>query len=350
MNRRFQRRSLAVALSAFFFVSASGSADEQSFLPNMLRFANPTGIAATFSTAGKVDLTGPFFQSLGTNGRACVSCHQPSTGWTVTPANVQARFDATGGTDPIFRTNDGSNSPDADVSTLEARRAAYSMLLSKGLIRVGIAVPTGADVEFVLDAVDDPYDYASAKELSLFRRPLPSTNLKFLSTVMWDGRETFKDATSQDCILGTASCFATLHFDLTDQSNAATQGHAQAVQPLTPELREAIVAFEMGLFTAQVHDAEAGDLTARHASGGPNALPQQAFYFGINDVVSGDYKTGALFNNVVFSLYDAWNTPENNGLADGDPYSVVEARRAVARGQTLFNTKSITITGVKGLN
>src|SRR5256884_6057636 len=247
MNGRFHRRSIAVALAALFFVSASGSADEQSFLPNMLRFANPTGVAATFSTAGKIDLTGPFFQSLGTNGRACVSCHQPSTGWTVTPANVQARFDATDGTDPIFRTNDGSNSPAADVSTLEARRAAYSMLLSKGLIRVGIGIPQNA--EFSLMSVDDPYGHASASELSLFRRPLPSTNLKFLSTIMWDGRETFKDPVSQDCILGTANCFASLHFNLVDQSNSATMGHAQAAQPLTAEQREAIVTFEMGLFT-----------------------------------------------------------------------------------------------------
>ena len=206
MNGRFHRRSIAVALAALFFVSASGGADEQSFLPNMLRFANPTGVAATFSTAGKIDLTGPFFQSLGTNGRACVSCHQPSTGWTVTPANVQARFDATAGTDPIFRTNDGSTSPNADVSTLEARRAAYSMLLSKGLIRVGIGMPPNqfvSNAEFELIAVDDPYGYASAGELSLFRRPLPSTNVKFLSTVMADGRETFKDPASQDCVLGT---------------------------------------------------------------------------------------------------------------------------------------------------
>ena len=92
------------------------------------------------------------------------------------------------------------------------------MLLSKGLIRVGIGIPH--DAEFDLVAVDDPYGYASAAELSLFRRPLPSTNLKFLSTVMFDGRETFKDSASQDCILGTTNCFATIHFDLADQSNA----------------------------------------------------------------------------------------------------------------------------------
>jgi hypothetical protein len=344
MNRRFRRRHLAVVLAALCLVSASGTAGEQSFLPNMLPFADPTGLAATFSTAGKVDLTGPFFQSLGSNGRACVSCHQPSAGWTVTPENVQARFDATRGTDPIFRPNDGSNSPAADVSTLEARRAAYSMLLSKGLIRIGMGIPVGAEFELV--AVDDPYHYASASELSLFRRPLPATNLKFLSTIMWDGRETFKDPASQDCILGTTTCFASLHFDLADQANSATTGHAQAAQPLTTAQREAIVGFESSLFTAQLVDDEAGELTARQAHGGPQYLSQQNVYFGINDVVAGDYRTGALFNPTVFKLYAAWDTIERRGGEAGRD----EARRAVARGENLFNSKPIQITGVKGLN
>src|SRR5215471_9884751 len=298
LSRRFERRQLAVALAVLFLVNAPGMAGEKNFLPNMARFDNPTGVAATFSTAGNIDLTGPFFQSLGTNGRACVSCHQPSSGWTITPRNVQARFDATGGTEPIFHPNDGSNSPIADVSTVDARRAAYSMLLSKGLIRVGIGLP--AIREFELVAVDDPYGYASANELSLFRRPLPATNLKFLSTVMFDGRETFLDPTSTNCILGSTKCFATIHFDLADQANGATIGHAQAAQPLTDAQREAIVAFETTLFTAQVFDDEAGELTARQALGGPQYLSRQDSYFGINDVVSGDYRTHALFVPNVF--------------------------------------------------
>src|SRR3989442_369561 len=74
----------------------------------------------------------------------------------------------------------------ADVPTVEARRGAYGLLLRKGLIRVGLPVPAGAEFELV--GVDDPYGYASAAELSLFRRPLPSTNLRFLTTIMWDGR------------------------------------------------------------------------------------------------------------------------------------------------------------------
>ena len=344
MKRRFQRRHLALMIAALFVVSTPGTAGERSFLPNMKYFDNPTGMFATYSTVGKIDLTGPFFQDLGANGRACVSCHQPSVGWTVSPPDIKARFRESAGTDPIFRTNDGANSPNADVSTVKARRTAYSMLLNKGLIRVGIGIPPKAEFELV--AVDDPYGYASASELSLFRRPLPTTNLNFLSTLMWDGRETFRDAASTDCILGTTTCFASMHFNLSDQSNSATTGHAQADTPLTTTQREAIVAFEMTLFTAQVYDDEAGELHARHAQGGPQKLSQQNFYFGINDVVSGDYRTGGLFDPVVFKLYDAWNTVDRGG----DDGNRREARRAVARGETLFNTKPIRITGVKGLN
>src|SRR6267378_1259274 len=141
-------------------------------LPDGLPFPNPTGFASTVSTTGRIDLGNEFFQDLGANGRRCVSCHLPSAGWTITPPQVQAIFERTRGgviPDPlglgaIFRTNDGSNSPNADVSTLAARRTAYSMVLNKGLIRVGIGVPATADFELV--AVDDPYHFASGAELS----------------------------------------------------------------------------------------------------------------------------------------------------------------------------------------
>src|SRR5262245_59068495 len=138
-------------------------------LPNGLPFPNHAGFASTFSSAGHIDLRNEFFQDLGANGRRCVSCHLPSAGWTITPPQVQAIFERTrGGAIPdalglgaIFRTNDGSNSPDADVSSLEARRSAYSMVLTKGLIRVGIGVPASADFELI--AIDDPYHFASAQ-------------------------------------------------------------------------------------------------------------------------------------------------------------------------------------------
>src|ERR671935_50549 len=111
----------------------------------------------------------------------CASCHDLHQGWTITPGAVRARFDATGGLGPLFRPNDGSNSPNADVSTVDARRAVYSLLLTKGLIRITLSPPPGA--QFTVTAVNDPYNYATPTNLSLFRRPSPATNLPFLSAV-----------------------------------------------------------------------------------------------------------------------------------------------------------------------
>jgi hypothetical protein len=301
-------------------------------LPGHLQLPDATGAFTTVSTAGSIDLGNEFFQDLGTNGRRCVSCHLPSAAWSIAPGQVRAVFAATrGGEIPdllglgaIFRTNDGANSPAADVSTLDARRAAYSMLLSRGLIRVGLPVP--ATAEFELVAVDDPYHFASASELSLFRRPLPTANLKFLSTVMWDGRET--------------QVGQSIHFDLAQQATDATQGHAQG-DPLSDAERESIVALETALFTAQVHDDAAGDLDAAGAHGGPDALITRPFYIGINDNF-GDSQTHAPFTPVVFDLYNAWAGASGNGTPT--------QRRAVARGQALFNTRTIHITGVSGIN
>ena len=298
------------------------------------RYANPTGAHQTFSTAGRIDASNPFFQDLGTNGRTCFTCHRPESGWTMTPAGIRERFEASAGRDPIFRTNDGSNSPDADVTSVEARRIAYGMLLTKGLIRVGIGIPP--DAEFTLESVDDPYGFASSHELSLFRRPPPSANLKFLSTVMWDGRETFPGQT--------------IDFDLLDQSNGATTGHAQGI-PLSTQQRREIVDFETGLFTAQVYDVAAGDLGTQGAKGGPRNLSKQEFYIGINDPL-GLNPTGTPFSPVVFTNFAAWARPRSShgGDDDGEDEGRTAARLAVARGEDLFNGKRINITGVKGLN
>src|SRR4051812_31139612 len=119
--------------------------DRDHTLPNGVPFRNDSGYAATVSTTGSIDLTNEFFQDLGTNGRRCVSCHQPSTGWTVTPESLRETFERTrGGTvddgtgaGAIFRLLDGANSPTADVSTQDTRRPAYSMRLKKSLIRAG---------------------------------------------------------------------------------------------------------------------------------------------------------------------------------------------------------------------
>jgi len=331
---------LVVAIGGGLLAPRARGADKGGPQGSVFTVNNESGQARTLNVSGfpVVADDNPFFLNLGVNGRRCASCHQPNENMGVSAAGIQARFEATGGMDPIFRPNDGSNSPLADVSTVQARRAAYSMLLTKGLIRVGISIP--ANAEFELVDVDDPYGYAgnnaNNNELSLFRRPLPTTNLAYLSAVMWDGRETFQNGSS-----------AALHFDLSDQSNGATQGHAQSPSPIDAATRDAIVAYETSLYTAQVFDRTAGELHAAGAEGGPEALSLQPFLFGANDPFGCDVH-GANCNPAngqfgpVFTEYDAWAGLTGSGRN--------QARAAVARGQHLFNTLPIPIKGVAGIN
>jgi hypothetical protein len=306
-----------------------GQTDGGGIRRNELTFADGAGLQRTITTADAFDLTNPFFQDLGTNGRTCLTCHQPDQGWTVTPARIRDRFEDTRGRDPIFRTNDGSNCEGADVSTLARRRAAFSLLLDKGLIRVGLDVP--ANAEFTITDVDDPYFCGAALSgASMYRRPLPSTNLGFLSTVMWDGRETVK---------GQA-----IRADLASQANDATTGHAQGA-PLPPGVAESIVAFELGLFTAQIRDRDAGRLDGHGAAGGPAALSQQPFCIGINDPLNMlpsmpgacAAPSGGLNPNV-FTIFSAWEQDESPD------------RQSIARGETIFNTRQFVIDNVGGLN
>src|SRR5690349_9250348 len=75
-------------------------------LPNLFAFPNGASKLSTYNAGNKpIDLTSPFFQSLGTNGRTCASCHQPAQGWSISADEVKLRFALTLGLDPIFRTN-----------------------------------------------------------------------------------------------------------------------------------------------------------------------------------------------------------------------------------------------------
>ncbi|MDB5773244.1 MAG: hypothetical protein JWM42_3618 [Burkholderia sp.] len=313
---------------------------------------NDSGVAATYTRAGFIDQSNPFFKPFG-NGRSCATCHVQNDAWSITPATVQATFDRTGGNDPLFIAFDGANSPLADVSTLDAKRLAYSMLLTRGVIRMGLPVP--ANAEFELAAVDDPYGYASSTELSLFRRPMQAANLKFLSTVMWDARDTFRDANSNICVIGTSDCYSPLDVNLAKQATRAVADHARAGNALSAADQAAIVAFEKQLFTAQVFDLKAKSLTGAGASGGPVALAQQDFYFGINDLDAGDYKSKDRFNPRAMTMFNAWNpAPPPRLLADSDTppadaAAVTEARLAIARGQAVFNSANMFIDKISGM-
>jgi len=235
---------------------------------------DPKGAIASFQPNGAtITSNNAFFKDMGTNGRTCFTCHQPQSGWTITPGDVAERFERSAGKDPIFRLVDGATCPNDDVSTLRAKRRAYKLLIDKGLVRIGLAVPATAEFKVEVKPGDDPYGCNTNPEtglavgiVSTYRRPLPSTNVGFLSTVMWDGRE--------------STPTGTLESDLTNQARDATLGHAQAAASPTDAQLAEIVAFQKGIFTAQIFDKTAKFLTDDNAKGGPSALSTQPFFLG----------------------------------------------------------------------
>jgi len=328
---------------------SGGFANFFSFIPNGMFFPNPNGASQTYSTNKRgIDMTGPFFQSLGSNGRTCATCHQPSDGMSVAASNIELRFLLSRGTDPIFRTVDGSNCDhNIDVSTVEGRYAAYSLLRTRGLIRIALAVPANADYQ--VTSVKNPYGCNETDTISMYRRPLPATNLRFLSAVMFDGRES-TPATGTTKIAYNNYPNALL-IDLAHQAVDATTSHAQGdgARPTAEEQQE-IVNFEMGLTTAQAFENRIGELNTHGANGGPLAVLNQPFFISINSSVNplvpaleqpgGMVAPGdGQFTPAIFNTFGAWAK-----LPASDP------RAAVARGEVIFNSKPINITGVAGIN
>jgi hypothetical protein len=160
---------------------------------------------------------------------------------------------------------------------------------------------------------------------------------------MWDGRESSIQTGTEK--ITPSSNPADLLADLAHQALDATAGHAQGTTPLTPQQQQAIVNFEMSLATAQSYDYRAGALTGNGAAGGPAVIGAQTmpqFFVGVNDPLGGNPR-GTPFTSAIFHLFDTWTTARESNDA-------WQARASIARGQALFNSKPIRITGVGGLN
>jgi len=317
-------------------------------IPELEMDRDPSGAIATFQPNGAtITAKNGFFQNLGTNGRTCFTCHQPQDAWSLSAQHAQDRFDANSN-DPLFRLVDGATCPSDDVSTHQAKRKAYTLVLAKGLIRIGLPMPSDG-LEFQIMDVNDPYGCntnpttgltgPTTGTVSVYRRPLPAANLGFLSAIMWDGREP----------------------SLFSQAVDATLGHAQGAVAPSPEEQQQIVTFEgctggntpalcantptgAGVFTAQIFDDAGRFLSSNGAKGGPISVSKQVakFFIGVNDPL-GQNPTGKPFSPEIFELYSNWDD-----LHGRSPKS--ERRQAIARGEELFNSTKINITGVAGLN
>lgn len=325
------RRKIVLGTVALVTI-ATGSAIADVYLRNLFPFLDSTGFSGTYSNTVSVDLSNPFFQSLGTNGRTCATCHEPNNAFGLSAVDAQLRYFITRGQDPLFAQIDGSTCPTGPINN--------SLVLTNGLIRIGLTVPpnsTDASApQYTITAVQDPYgcalttDSQGVQTVSVYRRPLPTTNLGFSSAVMFDGRESFLYP------LNNGQTFpANLNTDLTQQAIDATLTHAQAGQAPTATQLSEIVDFELALNSAQLFDFAAGDLSKK-AQGGAQFLSTQPYYPGINDSLGADPQ-GKPFTPNVFTIYASFQNSR-------DPQQA-----SIARGEQIFNTQPLTISDVPGL-
>jgi cytochrome c peroxidase len=218
-------------------------------MPNNLPIPNAHGFAASFSNSGSVDLDNAFFTPQGANGRHCGTCHAPEDGWSINGSTVTALFLATGGTHPIFASHIDTDTPTADMSTVEARWNATTMLRQGKLTRK-VKPPENRDYDVI--AANDPFGVGTTSSLFWFRRPMPTANLRS-STVNWDGSNT----------AGTS---------LVDGLSKQVRGNIPAAQegpPPSDAIVHEIVDYELQIAHAQIIVQGAGRLDADGARGGP---------------------------------------------------------------------------------
>ena len=122
-------------------------------------YPNTHGQLGILNTSGAIETKGhPFFEPIGGNGRACVSCHQPANAMSISVQTIQERWRATRGEDPIFASVDGMICPDQPRGDPKS----HSLLLERGLFRVCLPWPpkgasgSGIEPEFTIEVVREP--------------------------------------------------------------------------------------------------------------------------------------------------------------------------------------------------
>ena len=260
-----------------------------------------------------------FFDPLGANGRACVTCHQPASAMSVAAATIRQRWLDSNGTDPVFAAFDGSDCP----SLPQHAASSHSLTIKHGLFRIPLPWPP-KDVpkpEFKIEVVRDPtgcnlsavYGLNSPNpSISVYRRPRVVANLDTLLSgpggnapvFMADGREP----------------------SLESQARNATLGHEQAHHPPTPEQLKQIVEFETQIYASQNSDIRAGLFKETG--------------LGVDNLARG--KAPSL--SVIAVSFDPWrSSPAEMAPAQRD------FRASVVRGSDLFVGLAFPIKGVAGV-
>ena len=172
---------------------------------------------------------------------------------------------------------------------------------------------------------------ATATALRMYRRPLPTANTAFQTTVMWDGRENVNPPNNTPAVVLA---------DLAHQSNDATRGsRARGDRPVG---RGPVVDRQRSRPVPSTRRSSSGCSNSGRATvnGGArfldaNVLP--GFSIGVNDVFSPS------FSPTIFTLYAAWEPGAQPGASGSQAAQI-------GRGEALFNQRTFTIDAVRGIN
>jgi len=338
-------------------------------LPATSAFLDGSGAITTFIPTGPVTTGGnPFFDtSITANGRSCFTCHVPQSGWAISPPQIGTIYSSTAGKSPLFQPIDAANCPNTPGAAGPAGSAfvaAHSQLFNRGNFRIAINAPNpsgpagqttfnGSIPEWIMTVKSDPTNCENDPKYGLpaglvgvYRRPLPSANVGFLNpgargpnafNIMWDAREP----------------------SLESQFVDATEFHGQAADPtiLHPLDADDGAAFQFGLFVGQTTDFSAGDLTGGDgsgATGGPVNLFDSRLNIPLGGFGGGCFSPenldGQDFCPGMFGIPNVFGEFSTFATATGKNAAQVAQRKSIARGETIFNTRSFTISNVPGLN
>jgi hypothetical protein len=343
----------SAVVSRYWWAPGSGE-----LLPEAVEYAHSLGRIGLVNVSGDVETRGhAFFEPIGENGRACVTCHQPADAMSVSTDSIRQRWTATEGRDPLFAAIDGKNCPHLP----QGERASHSLLLDRGLFRVFLPWPPVAadgsriEPEFQIEVVRDPtgcnthpeYGLASATPtISVYRRPRPAINLRYISSAKF----------GVSPIIGKAALVTPIDPDtgqpvnlnmmadareptLKSQAQSAATTHLQLDRALTRSELEQIETFERQLYGAEIESIGAGRLDEPD---GPPALGPMAMASGRDGLLGNNT------SNYVFPYADAWR--DFPAAEDDDQAQRNAFRASAARGHDVFFFRTFWIRDSMHIN
>jgi len=332
--------SAALALAQQTAGTAWISAGTTGVLPAQAEFPTPTGRVGLLLSGGPVEMKGhPFFTPLGSNGRACVTCHQPAYGMSFSAEAARDLWKRTDGADPLFAAVDGSNCPNLP----QEQEKSHSLLLERGLIRVFLPVPKNA--EFTINMVSDPtgcntspiYGLNSpTPTVSVYRRPRMAANLKYVTNpapriVLKLGALADTDpATGRP--VGMNFMADAREATLMTQARNAVLGHGGAQSVSDEQLRK-IIEFENQVYVAEIFDRSAGSLVE------PGAPPT------LGPAAMAAHRPGVLGDNDYDSVFLSFESWKKGGASSQEQF-----RASVSRGAELFMFRQFWLRDVTHIN